>query len=343
MEKVVCFGEIMMRLNPPDKKRIVQTDVFKINFVGSEANVAVCLANFDINSYYVTRLPENEIGEKCIRKLKSFGVNTSYIAMGGKRMGIYFVEQGAVMRPGKVIYDRENSSFSEIKKEMFDWEKIFDGKDWFHFSGITPALTKNCFEVLAEACEVARSKNLKISCDLNYRKKLWKWTDKKEEIMGYLLKFVDVVMCNEEDAEKYFGIKSEENDVEKGKIKKEGYREVAEKLKEKFDNLETIGITLRTSINADFNRWSAVLWKEGKFIEGIDFEITHIVDRVGAGDSFSAGLIYGLLKFENDEKILNFAIGTSALKHTIEGDFNFVKIEEVENLIKGNITGRISR
>lgn len=343
MEKVVCFGEIMLRLNPPGRKKIVQADNFNINFGGSEGNVAVCLANFGINSFYVTRIPENSLGEKCIRQLKSYGVDTSFILKGGKRIGIYFVEPGAVIRPSVVIYDREGSSFSEIQRGMFNWEEIFNGKSWFHFSGITPALTENCFHALVEACEIAKKKNLNVSCDLNYRKKLWKWTENPGEIMSQLLKYVDVIMCNEEDAEKYFGIKSKEVDVEKGKIEKSRYMSVAERLKEKFNNLKTIGITLRTSINADYNRWSAVLWKDGDFIEGMDFEITHIVDRVGAGDSFSAGLIYGLLKFQDIEKTLNFAIGTSALKHTIEGDFNLVTVDEVEKIIGGETTGRISR
>ncbi len=342
--RVVTFGEIMLRLSPPSFKRFTQARTFEVNYGGSEANVAVSLANFSIFIDYVTRLPQNDIGDACVQFMRQYGVNTNKIIRGGERLGIYFLEMGASTRGSKVIYDRANSAIATVETEMFNWNEIFDGVEWFHWTGITPAISQNLANICLEAVKVAKEKGLTISCDLNYRKKLWKYGKKASEIMPELVKKCDIAIGNEEDAEKVFGIRAPETDVTSGEINPEKYKFVAEELMKKFPNLKNVAITLRGSISASHNTWSGILYDGKKMYIAPQYNITHIVDRVGGGDSFAAGLIYGFLTYNNDlQKILNFATAASCLKHTIMGDFNLVSLDEVLNLMGGDASGRVSR
>ena len=340
MSKVVLFGEIMLRLSPKGFNRFTQADTFDVNYGGSEANVAVSLSNFDVDAKFVTKLPNNEIGQSAFNKLRQFGVNTSNIIFDGERLGIYYLEKGASQRPSKVIYDRDNSAISKSSIAEFNWDEIFKGAKWFHFSGITPALSDNLAEICLIACKKAKELDLIISCDLNYRAKLWS-QDKANNVMSNLMEYVDICIANEEDIEKVFGIKANNTDVNKGKLDYESYKDVAKELLDKF-NLSKVACTLRTSISASDNKWSAMLFDGKEFYQSKEYDI-HIVDRVGGGDSFVAGLIYGYINNLSDEDSLEFATGASCLKHSIEGDFNLVSVSEVENLIQGNESGRVQR
>jgi len=343
MKKVVTFGEIMMRLTPPNLSRIVQTRSFDVFYAGSEANVAIALANLGIPVEFVTALPDNDLGDACINYLRQFGVKTDHIVRTKHRLGIYFVEMGAVQRGNRVIYDRANSAFANLEKGMIEWDEIFSDAQWFHFSGISPAVSKGGADVCREAVEKAGDKGLKISVDLNYRSKLWKWGKEPRDVMTELVEHCDILIGNEEDAEKIFGIKAPGVDVEKGKLEAERYRYVVDKLFEMFPNLEIVAITLRESLSASHNRWSGIISDKKNFFKAETYDITHIVDRVGAGDAFSAGLIYSILKGKEIKESLDFAVALSCLKHTLYGDACIVRLEEVERLIKGITSGRISR
>ena len=342
-KKVITFGEIMLRLSPPNFKRFVQSDSYDVSFGGAEANVAVSLANYGIESSFVSKLPENEIGQAAIDNLRRFGVGTSHIVRGGKRIGIFYLETGASQRPSKVIYDRENSSISEATKIEFIWDEIFEDVDWFHWTGITPALSISTREILNEACKVANSKGIKISCDLNFRNKLWS-TEEAQEVMRPLMKYVDLCIANEEDAEMSLGLKPSDSNIEDAQLNEESYFQLAKKLKDEF-NFEAVAITLRESYSASRNGWSALLLdnKECKEVYRSEIYDIQIVDRVGGGDSFASGLIYGLLNKSNTKDALDFAVAASCLKHSIIGDFNLVTIGEVEALVKGTGSGRVVR
>jgi len=334
----------MLRLATPGQSRFTQAKSFEACFGGGEANVAVSLANFGEAVSFVTRLPENDLGDACLRDLEGHRVDTQYILRGGSRMGIYFLENGAVQRPSKVIYDRAGSSFATLETGMFNWEGIFEGADWFHWTGITPAVSQGAADSCREAIEVAREMGITVSCDLNYRAKLWKWGKKAGEVMPDLVAMCDVAIGNEEDAEKVFGIKSPDVDVSAGKVKADHYRFVCESLAKSFPSLKTIAITLRGSISASHNTWSGVLWHENEFHSAPVYDILPIVDRVGTGDAFAAGLIHGLRKYKTDcQTTLNFATAASCLKHSIPGDFNAVSVSEVEALMAGEASGRVSR
>lgn len=342
--KIVTFGEIMLRLATPEHQRFSQVTSFCASYGGGEANVAVSLANYGLNAEYVTRLPANDFGKAVIMELKRYSVGTGNIIFGGERMGIYFLETGAVSRPSKVVYDRAHSSISEIKPGMISWDTVFADASWFHWTGITPAISQGAAETCLEAVIAAKEKGLTVSCDLNFRKNLWKWGKSAGEIMPELVKHCDVILGNEEDAEKVFGIKPDKGDVSAGKVESSEYESVCKKLKIQFPNAEKIIITLRGSINADHNTWSGILFDGDKFFNAPVYQITHIVDRVGGGDSFMGGLIYGLLTYSgNDQKALNFAVAASCLKHTIHGDFNLVTVAEAEALMKGDASGRVVR
>lgn len=344
MTGVVTFGEIMLRLSPPGQLRFTQARSFDVIFGGGESNVAVSLSNFGITSEYVTRLPRNDIGDACLNFLRQYGVGTSHIVRGGERLGIYYLEHGAVQRGSKVIYDRAGSSLATIQPGMIDWETVFAGATWFHWTGITPAISAGAAETCLEAVKAARARGLTVSCDLNYRSKLWKWGKTAGEVMGELVGYCDLAVGNEEDAAKVFGIHAPDTDVTSGRLDAEKYRFVCEKLVGKFPSLKTVAITLRGSRSASHNTWSAVLWQDGQMYFGTTYDITHIVDRVGGGDSFVAGLIYGLLTSPADiQAALDFAVAASALKHTIFGDFNLVSVSEVEKLMGGDASGRVSR
>jgi 2-dehydro-3-deoxygluconokinase len=342
--KIVTFGEIMLRLATPEHQRFSQASGLIASYGGGEANVAVSLANFGLDADFITRLPENDLGKAVIMELRKHNVGTGSIIFGGERLGIYFLETGAVSRPSKVIYDRAHSSVSEIAPGMIDWDRVFEDANWFHWTGITPAISKGAADACLEAVKAARKKGLTVSCDLNYRKNLWKWGKKASDIMPELVKYCDIILGNEEDAEKVFGIKPDKSDVVAGKVDSSEYLPVCKKLVEKFPQAKKIIITLRGSVSADHNSWSGVLWNGEKFHEAPVYQITHIVDRVGGGDSFMGGLIYGLLSYPgDDQKALNFAVAASCLKHTIHGDFNLVSVQEVEQLMKGDTSGRVVR
>ncbi|MEJ5309737.1 MAG: sugar kinase [Anaerolineae bacterium] len=344
VKKVVTFGEIMMRLAPPGFLRFGQARSFDVIYGGGEANVAVSLANFGVPVNYVTRLPNNDLGEACIQFVRQYGVGTDYIVRGGERLGIYFLETGAAQRGSKVIYDRANSSIATIKRGMIDWRTVFADADWFHWTGITPAISEGAADVCLEAVQVARDMGLTVSCDLNFRAKLWKWGKKAGEVMPELVRYSDIAIGNEEDADKVFGIKAPDADVSSGKVEAEGYKYVCAALAERFPNLSAIAITLRGSLSASHNTWSGVLWYKGAFYNAPVYDIVHIVDRVGGGDSFGAGLIYGLRTYGEDvQKALDFAVAASCLKHSILGDFNLVSVDEVEKLMSGDASGRVSR
>ncbi len=340
MKKIVTFGEIMMRLNPEGYLRFVQADGFEASYAGGEANVAVSLANYGFDAAFVSKVPAHEIGQCAVNMLRRYGVDTSMMVRGGERLGIYFVEKGASQRASKVIYDRAHSAIATAKKEEFNWEEIFKGVDWFHFTGITPALGGDMPEACLEACKAAKKLGVKISCDLNYRKKLWS-TAEAQKVMSQLMPYVDVCIANEEDAKDVFGIEAENTDLNAGKVNDAGYISVAQKLTERF-GFEKVAITLRSSISASDNEWGAMLYCDGKAYFSPKY-LVHIVDRVGGGDSFGGGLIYSILSGYDEQKTINFAVAASCLKHSIEQDFNLVSVAEVENLAAGNASGRVQR
>lgn len=345
MSKVVTFGEIMLRLATPEHLRFRQARSFNATFGGGEANVAVSLANYGIDVDYVTRLPQNDLGAACAAELRSFGVGTSNIVYGGERLGIYYLETGAVARPSKVVYDRAHSSAATVERSMIDWEQVLAGADWFHWTGITPAISASAAEVCLDACRAANRLGVKVSCDLNYRKNLWKYGKTAAEVMPALVECCDVILGNEEDAEKVFGIKPEGFDAAstQGEVDAAAFRSVCTQLMARFPRAKKVVITLRGSINADHNTWGGVLFDGETLYRSPRYDITDIVDRVGGGDSFMGGLIYGLLTYDDDQRALNFAAAASALKHTIYGDFNMVSVAEVENLMKGDGSGRVAR
>lgn len=344
MQKVVTFGEIMLRLATTDYKRFIQSDSLSSTFGGGEANVAVSLANYGIAVDFISRLPENEIAEWSISELRKYNVGTSKILRGGERLGIYFLETGAVSRPSKVIYDRDHSSFADIQKGMFNWKDILKDATWFHWTGITPAVSQGAADACLEAIKTANEMGITVSCDLNYRKNLWKYGKSAREIMPQLVEGCDIILGNEEDAEKVFGIKPEGFNAEYsgGEIEVVKFESVCKQIMQKFPRANKVIITLRGSINANHNRWGGCLFSD-KFYQSKQYDITHIVDRVGGGDSFMGGLIYGLLNYNDDQKALDFAAAASCLKHTVYGDFNLVKISEVETLMKGDGSGRVVR
>ena len=338
--KIVCFGEIMGRLSTEGHKRFVQADSFNMIYGGGEANVSVSLANFGLDASFVTKLPENDLGKSAVMSLRAHGVYTGDIVFGGERLGLYFLETGASQRPSKVIYDRKYSSISLAEACDFDWNKIFDGAGWFHFTGITPALCDSCAKICLDAVKTAKKLGIKVSCDLNYRKNLWS-TEKASSVMSGLMEYVDVAIANEEDCEKVFGIKAENTDVTSGKLSKEGYIEVAKILSSKF-NIPQVAITLRESISASDNNWSGMLYDNGNCYFAKQHSV-HIVDRVGGGDSFGAGLIYAMLNGYSMQDTIEFAVAASCLKHSIEGDFNEVSVVEVKHLMNGDGSGRVQR
>lgn len=338
--KVVTFGEVMLRLAPENYLRFVQSEKYEATFGGAEANVAVSLANYGVDAAFVTKLPAHEIGQAAINSLRKFGVDTSEIVRGGNRVGIYYCEKGASQRPSKVIYDRAGSSIATASYGDFDWNKIFDGVNWFHFTGITPALSDETAKITVEACKKAKEKGITVSCDLNFRKKLWS-KEKAGEVMGELCKYVDYCIANEEDAKDVFGIEADNTDINSGKLDRNGYISVAKKLTEKF-GFKGVAITLRESLSANDNNWSAMLYTNGEAVFSKKYAM-HIVDRVGGGDSFGGGLIYSLLNGYAPQKAIEFAVAASCLKHSIEGDYNMVSVSEVEALANGNASGRVQR
>lgn len=338
--KIVTFGEIMLRLAPHGYLRFDQANEYQATFGGGEANVAVSLSNYGMDARFVTKLPTHEIGQAAINDLRSLGVDTSYITRGGDRVGIYFLEKGASQRASNVIYDRAHSSIAEAQSKDFDWEEIFEGVDWFHFTGITPALGHEVAQLTIEACQAAKKHGVKVSCDLNYRKKLWT-TDEAQATMTKIAPYIDVLIANEEDSAKVFGIHSQGTDVDGGDLNHDGYVDVAKQLKEKF-GFEYVAITLRESITASDNRWAAMLYHNDVASFSKVYDV-HIVDRVGGGDSFGGGLIYALLSGYEDKDAIEFAVAASCLKHSIEGDYNRVTVAEVKALAAGDGSGRVQR
>lgn len=341
-DRVVTFGEIMLRLKSPGNERLFQSPVLEATFGGGEANVAVSLANFGMDAAFVTVLPQNPVGDNCVAELRRFGVDTSHILRGDGRMGIYFLETGANQRASLVVYDRANSAIAQARPGDIDWSRALDGATWFHITGITPALTANSALLSLEAVKAAREKGLTVSCDFNYRGKLWKYGKSAPEVMGELVKYVDVGIANEEDCQKSLGI-TVDVEVEKGELDIEKYRALSAKVLETYPDLKVMAITLRESHSADANGWSACLNDRDSFIHSRKYEITDIVDRVGGGDSFAAGLIYGLTHYQSREDALNFAVAASCLKHSIQGDFNRVSVSEVTKLMGGDASGRVQR
>ena len=338
--RVVTFGEIMLRLAPEGYLRFAQAEKFGAVYGGGEANVSVSLANYGLDSAFVTKLPKHEIGQCAVNSLRKFGVDTSMIVRGGDRVGIYYNEKGASQRPSKVIYDRAYSAIAMASPEDFDWEKIFEGADWFHFTGITPALNPTVAGICLDACRAAKAKGVKISCDLNFRKKLWS-REEANKTMSELCKYVDVCISNEEDAHDVFGIDAENTDIAGGKLNHDGYKSVARQLAEKF-GFEKVAITLLSSISANDNDWAALLYDGKEYCFSKSYHM-HIIDRVGGGDSFGGGLIYATLMGYSTQDSVEFAVAASCLKHSIEGDFNMVSVDEVKALAGGNGTGRIQR
>ncbi len=340
MKRVITFGEIMLRLAPEGYYRFVQTENYGATYGGGEANVAVSLANYGLDAAFVTKLPAHDIGQAGVNALRRYGVDTSLITRGGDRVGIYFLEKGASQRPSKVIYDRAGSAIATATTADFDWDKIFGGADWFHFTGITPALGDNVAAICLDAVKAAKARGITVSCDLNYRKKLWT-KQKAGEVMGELCKYVDVCIANEEDAADVFGISAADTDVSKGEVNHEGYKDVARQLCDRF-GFRYAAITLRTSISANDNDWAAMLFDGKDYYFSKQYHM-HIVDRVGGGDSFGGGLIYALLSGFDAQKTIEFAVAASCLKHTVEGDFNQVTADEVLRLAGGDGSGRVQR
>ena len=338
--KAVTFGELMLRLAPENYLRFVQSEKYQATFGGAEANVAVSLANYGVDVAFVSKLPDHEIGQSAINSLRKFGVDTSLVVRGGDRVGIYYCEKGASQRPSKVIYDRANSSIATAKNSDFDWNKIFEGVNWFHFTGITPALSDEVASICLDALKEARKRNITVSCDLNFRKKLWS-KEKAGKVMGELCNYIDYCIANEEDAKDVFGIEADNTDIYGGKLDREGYVSVAKKLTDRF-NFKGVAITLRESLSANDNNWSGMLYTDGKAYFSKKYAM-HIVDRVGGGDSFGGGLIYSLMNGFEPQKAIEFAIAASCLKHSVEGDYNMVSVKEVETLAGGDASGRVQR
>jgi len=339
-KKVVTFGEIMLRLSPPNYERIIQADTFDVTYGGGESNVAVSLASFGINSNYVTKVPKNPIGQSAINHLRRYGVQTKYIVENGDRLGTYFLERGFSQRPSKVVYDRKGSAISEAEISDFNWKNIFQDAVWFHFTGITPAISDKAALITLDACKKAKEMGITISADINYRKKLWSQS-KASKVMSELMEYVDIIIGNEEDAEKVFGIKAIDSNVDKGNINIEGYKKVSKELLDKF-KCKYVAITLRESFSASDNGWSGLLYDGKNYYSSNKYKI-HILDRVGGGDSFAAGLIFALLQKRLPEDVINFAVAASCLKQTIFGDMNLVNFSEIEYLVKNGGSGRVQR
>lgn len=340
MKNVICFGEYMLSLQPEGYRRFVQADRFESFYTGAEANVAASLAQFGQQTQFVTRLPENAIGDTAIASLRKYNIGTNFISRGGERIGVIYTEKGASQRASTVIYDRKYSAIATAPTDCFDWDAIFAEADWFHFTGITPALSENTAELCRQACIAAKKHNVRISCDLNYRKKLWT-TEQAGRTMRELLRYVDVLIANEEDAEKVLGIRAGNSDVTHGELDRAGYAEVAQQLSEQFD-IPYVATTLRKSISASDNDWSAMLYHDGETFFSHSYPI-HIINRVGGGDSFAGGLIYALREGYDDRRVLEFATAASCLKHSIEQDFNLVSVAEVTALMDGDGSGRVQR
>lgn len=340
MSKVITFGELMLRLAPENYLRFVQSEKYEATFGGAEANVAVSLSNYGVDAAFATKLPAHEIGQAAVNSLRKYGVDTSKIVRGGERVGIYYCEKGASQRPSKVIYDRAYSSIAMSKKSDFNWEKIFEGAEWFHFTGITPALSDEVAEICLEGVKTAKEKGITVSCDLNYRKKLWS-KEKAGKVMSEVCGYVDYCIANEEDAKDVFGIEADNSDIYGGKLDRNGYISVAKKLTEKF-GFKGVAITLRESKSANDNDWSGMLYTKGEAYFSKKYGM-HIVDRVGGGDSFGGGLIYALLNGYEAQRAIEFAAAASCLKHSIEGDYNMVSLAEVQNLAGGDGSGRVQR
>ena len=342
MTRIITFGEVMLRLKSPGHERLFQTPLLEATFGGGEANVAVSLANFGMDVAFITILPNNDIAQACIKELRKFGVDTSLIRYGKGRLGLYFLEGGANQRSSKVIYDREDSSVSNVDTGIIEWENILSSADWFHITGITPSLSESAALLSLQAVRIAKNIGLTVSCDLNYRAKLWKYGKTAPEIMSEIVKYIDICIANEEDIQKSLGILKNIN-VEKGSLEINQYRLLAQELIKKYKNIKLVAITLRESKSADHNDWSACLYNGKDFIESTKYSINDIVDRMGGGDSFSAGLIYGLNHYKNEKDALEFAVAASCLKHSIIGDFNRVSVEEVQLLMNGDASGRVKR
>jgi 2-dehydro-3-deoxygluconokinase len=343
MKTFVTFGEIMLRLSPPPFYRTVHTHSFDVTFGGAEANVAVSLSQFGMPTEFVTRVPKNDVADLCVNSLRAVGVGTNYIARGGDRLGIYYMEFGAAQRGSKVIYDRANSSIATMKPGTINWKAVFANAGWFHWTGITPAISESAAQCCLEAIKAAKEMGVPVSADLNYRANLWKWGKKASEVMPEMISLCDLAIGNEEDAEMVFGIKAADTDVKSGKVSADSYTYVCEELNKRMPNLKTIAITLRGSLSASHNTWSGMLWDQGTVYTTRTYDIEHIVDRVGGGDSFMGGLLYGLHTYPEKQKALDFAVAASCLKHSIMGDFNMVTVAEVEKLMKGDASGRVSR
>ena len=339
-KKIITLGEIMLRLSPTGNMRFIQADSFDVQYGGGEANVAVSLANYGNESRFVSKLPKNEIGQAALNALRRYGVSTDYIARGGDRLGIYYLETGSAMRPSKVIYDRAHSAIAEAQLSDFDFDQCMEGADWFHWTGITPAISDSAASIVEAACKTAKKKGITISCDLNFRKKLWT-SEKAQSIMRPLMDYVDVCIGNEEDAELCLGFKPVSK-IEKGETDAEGYKTIFREMADTF-HFKYVASTLRESLSASHNGWKAMIYDGKSFYESRHYDILPIVDRVGGGDSFSAGLIHGLVHDMSQEEALEFAVAASALKHTINGDFNLVSEDEVKSLAKGNTSGRVQR
>jgi 2-dehydro-3-deoxygluconokinase len=342
-KRVVTFGEVMLRLKSPGFERLFQSPALEATFGGAEANVAVSICNYGYEARFATAIPSNNIGDACMGELRRWGVDTSAVKRQGDRMGIYFLETGANQRPSKVTYDRAGSSIASAKSGDFDWDAIFDGADWFHVSGVTPALSQSAADLSIEAAKAAQSKGVTVSCDYNYRKNLWKYGKKAPEVMRELVRHVDVGIANEEDCQMSLGVTMDDVDVHSGELDTAKYEAMAKRVLSEFPNLKKQVITLRESHSADRNGWSACMHNGTEFLMSAHYDITDIVDRVGGGDSFAGGLIYGLLAYPNDRQALEFATAASCLKHSIGGDFNRVTVPEVEALMKGDASGRVQR
>jgi 2-dehydro-3-deoxygluconokinase len=342
MQRFITFGEIMLRLKPPDAERLLQSPLLEATFGGGEANVAVGLSRLGLDVAFVSVIPDNAVGDACIGELRKHGIDTSLIPRKGDRLGIYFLEPGANQRPSKVIYDRSHSAIAEASPGDINWDTIFEGASWFHITGITPAISLSAAELSLEAVKKAREKGITVSCDLNFRKKLWKYGKAAPEVMGNLVKYVDIAVGNEEDCQKSLGIMAD-MDVESGKLEVEKYRELTGKVLEILPNLKKIAITIRESYSADHNGWCAMLNNGGETFVSRKYDIRDIVDRVGTGDTFAAGLIYGINNLGNDQDALEFAVAASCLMHSIPGDLPLISLNEVDGLLGGEVSGRVQR
>ncbi|NLB89986.1 MAG: sugar kinase [Clostridiales bacterium] len=342
-KKFVTFGEVMLRLKSPGNERFFQSPTLEATFGGGEANVAVSLANYGLEPRFVTLLPQNDVADACIRELRGFGIDTTHIVRKAGRVGIYYLETGAVQRPSKVIYDRDFSSIYNGEPGDINWDEVFDDAKWFHVTGITPAISQGAADLTLEAVKKAQEKGVHVSCDLNYRKNLWKYGKTAQEVMSQIVRYVDTIIANEEDSQMSLGITAGKHDVEGGELDIEQYKEIAQKVISTYPNVKRIAITLRESKSANHNDWSACLYNGKDFFLSRKYQITHIVDRVGGGDSFCGGLIYGLNHYQDEQSALEYAVAASCLKHTINGDYNRVSAKEVEALMKGSGSGRVQR